>query len=350
MKPVLASAVLGAACLFAFAAAAQTSQSPAGSGARSQSAAAQKAPAKSPAAAAKSTGDGAPAAEGQLRQRVEQLEEQLVDLQVAIGTLESLGRAGPAAGGGRNAAPASLSGPEAGRVAALETQMQALTVQVEQMSDQLRALRGGQGGGLGGAPVGSAGTYRSMPNAPAPAAGGFGQATVSPGNDPIGQLITTPDPRQPPARQAAATVLAPTSPATSPQAVASSAGSRQLYESSYTQLLQQNYAAAESGFSEFLQRCPSDELAANAQFWLGETYFVRGQWDAAGEAFLKVVKSYGNSAKAPDSLAKLAMSFERKGNKPAACRALAELNTRYPNPPSHVKTWEAAERRRAGCA
>ena len=43
------------------------------------------------------------------------------------------------------------------------------------------------------------------------------------------------------------------------------------------------------------------------------------------------------------------MSFERKGNKQAACRALAELNSRYPNPPAHVKTWESAERRKAGC-
>jgi TolA-binding protein len=44
------------------------------------------------------------------------------------------------------------------------------------------------------------------------------------------------------------------------------------------------------------------------------------------------------------------MSMERKGNKQAACRALAELNARYPNPPAHVKRWETTERRRAGCA
>ena len=34
----------------------------------------------------------------------------------------------------------------------------------------------------------------------------------------------------------------------------------------------------------------------------------------------------------------------------AACRALAELHQRYPNPPAHVRSWEATERRRAGCA
>ena len=123
-----------------------------------------------------------------------------------------------------------------------------------------------------------------------------------------------------------------------------------MYEAAYGQLLQQNYPAAEAGFVDFLRQHPNDELSANAQFWLGETHFVRGNWDAAAAAFLKVAQAYGNSVKAPDSLAKLAMSLERKGNKQAACRALAELNQRYPNPPAHVRSWEATERRRAGCA
>ena len=109
-----------------------------------------KSPAKAqPAAPRQTDPTAAPAAtsDGQLRQRVEQLEEQLVDMQVVIGTLESLARqsgsggAAPARGGG----PAGLSGPDAGRLAALETQIQALTAQLEQMSDQLRNARAGGG-------------------------------------------------------------------------------------------------------------------------------------------------------------------------------------------------------------
>jgi len=63
-----------------------------------------------------------------------------------------------------------------------------------------------------------------------------------------------------------------------------------------------------------------------------------------------VAQNHPKSDKAPDSLAKFAMSMERKGNRTAACRALQELNTRYPDPPAHVKAWETAERRRAGCS
>ena len=275
--------------------------------------------------------------EASLRQRVEQLEEQLVDLQVVVGTVESLARAGGAASsaayrGGVATSGGGGSGADAGRMAALETQVQALTAQLEQMSEQLRQLQSAAPRGPSG-PAPRAGT-----SPPPPAAGGFGTTTVASPNDPIANIINSPDPR-----------AAPRGAVPPPQQAAGSPQGRQQYEAAYSQLLQQNYPAAEAGFSEFLQRYPNDELTPNAQFWLGETYFVRNQWDSAAAAFLKVAQSHPRSDKAPDSLAKFAMAMERKGNKPAACRALQELNTRYPNPPAHVKTWEAAERRRAGC-
>ena len=60
----------------------------------------------------------APTSDAGVRQRIEQLEEQLVDMQVVIGTLESMGRGGPstASAAFRGGAPigGGLSGPEAG--------------------------------------------------------------------------------------------------------------------------------------------------------------------------------------------------------------------------------------------
>ncbi len=281
-----------------------------------------------------------PAAQG-LNRRIEQIEEQLVDLQVAIGTLESLARPGgsgaPQPTGGVRSG--SFTGPQAGRVAALETQVQALTAQIEQMRRQISAF---QAGAAPPAVKPRAGGYNSLPRGPvATPSGGFRTTTVKPatGNDPIGNLISRDN--QPPTRSFGSRV------ASSPPLV--SAASQQSYETAYGHLLQQNYGAAEAGFRDFLRQHPSGALAANAQFWLGETYFVRGQWDQAADAFLRVAKNHAGSDKAPDSLAKLAMAMGRKGNNRAACRALAELKARFPNPPSHVKRWEAAERRRAGC-
>ena len=62
---------------------------------------------------AKATKDAAPTAapaESQLKGRVDHLEEQLADMQVVVGTLESLGR------GGGATAPRSGSGPTGGGV------------------------------------------------------------------------------------------------------------------------------------------------------------------------------------------------------------------------------------------
>src|SRR5262249_59832840 len=89
--------------------------------------------------------DSQAASDSALRQRVEQLEEQLVDMQVAVGTLESLARgtaAPAAAGGGRQGAgPAGAVGAaDAGRLDSIETQIRALAAQLEHVQEQVRAL------------------------------------------------------------------------------------------------------------------------------------------------------------------------------------------------------------------
>ena len=125
---------------------------------------------------------------------------------------------------------------------------------------------------------------------------------------------------------------------------------KQLYETAYGYLLQQDYGAAEAGFDDFLKRYPSDPLAANAQYWLGESFFVRGQFKPAAAAFLKGYQTYARSSKAPDSLLKLAMSLERLGQRDAACSSYSELTTRFPNAPTHIKNRAQTERQRIGCA
>jgi TolA-binding protein len=76
---------------------------------------------------------------------------------------------------------------------------------------------------------------------------------------------------------------------------------------------------------------------------------VRGQYRAAAGAFLKGYQGHAKSAKAPESLLKLAMSLQRLGQKDAACSSFSELTTKYPNAPAHVRTTAQTERQRAGC-
>ncbi len=282
---------------------------------------------------------GAASADSGLRQRVEQLEGQFLDMQVIVGTLESLARNAGTATPSMTSAPAGLgSGADAARIDALETQVRALTMQLEQLSEQIRAL-------------GAGGVTRSISREPLPPASSdpvaldstpnidFGATVIKPGDgsDPIGQILSD----EAPAGFGSQLALAAPGPG--------GGDPKQDYETAYGYLLQQNYSAAEGAFEDFLRRYPDDPLAGNAQYWLGESLYVRGQYKAAASAFLKGYQTYGDGAKAPDSLLKLAMSLDRLGQKDAACSSFDELNARFPNAPSHVKTRALTERQRVGC-
>jgi tol-pal system protein YbgF len=132
-------------------------------------------------------------------------------------------------------------------------------------------------------------------------------------------------------------------------AEADDGSSKDLYETAYGYLLQRDYGAAETAFDDFLRRHPNDPLAGNAQYWLGDSFFVRGQYRSAASAFLKGYQTYGKSQKAAESLWKLAMSLQRLGQKDAACSSYNELTSRFPSAPSHVKTSAQTERQRLGC-
>ncbi|MFM9941586.1 MAG: tol-pal system protein YbgF [Hyphomicrobiaceae bacterium] len=304
-----------------------------------------------------------PANEAQLRQRVEQLEEQLADMQVTIGTLESLGKTTggpmPAPGSGGPSRVPSGGGVDQARVDSLETQIRALTAQVEQLSEQLRQInqqRRSDGTGMqqptreatGPGPRIDVPPTRSpasaQPGEPRAAPPGFGSTTVRPGGerdgreprdgDQIGRLIDPDVPRQPGSQP-----LPPTA--------AQAETPKELYETAYGYLLQQDYGAAEVAFEEFLRRYPSDRLTADAQYWLGETLFVQRRFKPAGQAFLRVIEAHKTSAKVPNSLLKLALALEQLGQKD--CALFSELETRHPNAAADVKSKARALKQRIGC-
>ncbi len=307
-----------------------------------------KAAAPKPAAKAETPPASAalPTGENGLRNRVEQLEEQLVEMQVAVGTLDSLAKGGGSSSSGvyrGSSAESGAGGGDPGRVAALETQVRALATQVDQLTQQIRQMNA-----RAQSQTVTNQTATNLPTA-APAAMGaaaVGSATVSQpvdAGDPIGRLVGG-------GRTPAVAAPAQADTVSLSQAGSSDASSKQAYETAYGHLLQQDFGAAETAFDDFLKRFPTDPLAGNAQYWLGETYFARGQFKPAASAFLKGYQTYTRSAKAPDSVLKLAMSLDKLGQKDAACASYAELTAKFPNAPGHVKNRADTERKRLGCA
>ena len=122
----------------------------------------------------------------------------------------------------------------------------------------------------------------------------------------------------------------------------------ELFESSRQKLLGRQLGDAEAGFRTFLQRYGQHELAGEAQYWLGETYYARENYKEAARVFLQGYQSHPDDRKAPDSLLKLGLSLGALGQKQQACGAYAEVARKYPRS-GKVRDQAMREMQRAGC-
>ncbi|MGH6933681.1 MAG: tol-pal system protein YbgF [Dongiaceae bacterium] len=121
------------------------------------------------------------------------------------------------------------------------------------------------------------------------------------------------------------------------------------YQYAFGLLRQAKYADAEVALRAFMRQNPQHPLAGNANYWLGETYYVRSDYNQAALIFANGYQSYPKSGKAPDTLLKLGMSLAAMGQANDACVAFAELETRYPGASDTVKQRLSQERGRNGC-
>lgn len=108
------------------------------------------------------------------------------------------------------------------------------------------------------------------------------------------------------------------------------------YKSAYALLSpsQRRYDDAAKAFSAFLADYPNSPLAANAQYWLAESYYVSQKNDQALAAFNKVVSDYPTSPKVAGALYKIGRLENVKGNRSAARKTLERVIAEYPSSPA----------------
>ncbi|NQV57469.1 MAG: tol-pal system protein YbgF [Rhodospirillales bacterium] len=112
---------------------------------------------------------------------------------------------------------------------------------------------------------------------------------------------------------------------------------------------QTDYEKAAAAFHEFITIHSTEPLAANARYWLGETYYVRHDYRAAAEAFLDGFRANPKGPKAPDILLKLGMSLTNLDKKKEACAMFQKLESDFPDAPGRIKILLEKERARAVC-
>jgi tol-pal system protein YbgF len=103
-----------------------------------------------------------------------------------------------------------------------------------------------------------------------------------------------------------------------------------VYSQAFDALKAGSYSVAITGFKDFIAHYPASPLAENAQYWLGEAYYVNHDYDPAASAFRTVLKKWPNSRKAPDALLKLGFTQYAQAQYPAARATLTDVTRRFP--------------------
>src|SRR6266436_2954942 len=103
-----------------------------------------------------------------------------------------------------------------------------------------------------------------------------------------------------------------------------------VYTQAFDALKAGSYSVAITGFKDFLGTYPASALADNAQYWLGEAYYVNHDYEPAAVAFRAVLKKWPDSRKAPDALLKLGYTQYALKQYSAARATLNEVMQQYP--------------------
>ena len=104
-----------------------------------------------------------------------------------------------------------------------------------------------------------------------------------------------------------------------------------LYDGGIKAFDQRRYKDAVAAFKSFTSNYPKHQLAGNAAFWEGESYYQLGEYGRAALAYQEVLDKYKTSPKYQASLVKQGIAFHNAGKKSAAKERLQELVSRYPS-------------------
>ena len=115
-------------------------------------------------------------------------------------------------------------------------------------------------------------------------------------------------------------------------AAGSAAGDDQgAYNAAFEKLKGGSYAEAIAAFQDLMKRYASSTLLDNAQYWIGEAYYVTRDYDQAAAAFRTVGERWPASRKAPDALLKLGYTQYEQKHLTAARATLQQVVARFPD-------------------
>ncbi|MCA2971058.1 MAG: tetratricopeptide repeat protein [Acidobacteriaceae bacterium] len=138
----------------------------------------------------------------------------------------------------------------------------------------------------------------------------------------------------------------PPPPGAAPTAGAPPAGvsAEQLYTAAMRDRTSGNADLAIAQFKDYIQYFGSSDLAPNAQYYIGEIEYLRGDYTAALAAFDKLLEAYPDNSKTADALLLKGRALVKSGYK---AEARTEFETLVKKFPSHENAAKARTELRA---
>ena len=103
-----------------------------------------------------------------------------------------------------------------------------------------------------------------------------------------------------------------------------------LYQNALRDFTSGHYDLSRQEFSDYIHNFPSNDLASNSQFYLGEIFYAQGDYKNAITAYDMVLSKYPQSFKLAASLLKKAQAELALSMKTSGVRDLREVVRRFP--------------------
>ncbi len=109
------------------------------------------------------------------------------------------------------------------------------------------------------------------------------------------------------------------------------------YTNAYRDYIAGTYDLAMQEFSDYLRYFPTTQFAPNAQYYIGDIYYRRKDYDNAIQAFDAVLEHFSDNTKTGDAHLMKGRSLQAQGKRDAASREYKEIISRYPDSDAAAK-------------
>lgn len=164
------------------------------------------------------------------------------------------------------------------------------------------------------------------------------RVAIPPMTVPMTQLLADPEtglPLEPPSDSVAPSPVPAVNPGVSP---------RRMYDTAWADYTNGQWVLAVEGFEAYLKTFPRSELADDAQFYIGQTYYADGRFREAVAAFEQVLLNYPDGDVVPEASYKRGLALDRLGETDRARQAFELVATNYPDSTMATLAQQALDR------